>query len=165
MGLLTKEQINAKKDRKTEELYIPEWDGTVLVSEMGADARDEFEQFMAEEREKLEIQEIKGAKAQAKKGHDKEIKYKTKGIYIHIRAPLVAATMVDENGERLYSAQEVAELGKKSGLALDRIFDVANKLNKIYGQERENLEKNSEAPQGDKSDGEQPQPWGIRTRI
>jgi len=133
MGLLTKQEILSQDDLKTEELYIPEWKASVLVSELSADARDEFEQFMVGERDKL----------QSKKNE-----------YAHIRAALAAATLVDEKGERLFSSQDIIKLGKKSGKALDRIFDVANKLNKIYGQERENIEKNSEAPQGDSPDGE-----------
>lgn len=133
MGLLTKDQILSKDDLQKEEVSIPEWDASVLISELSADARDEFEQYMVAERDKL----------QSKKNE-----------YVHIRAALAAATLVDESGERLFSFAEAIKLGKKSGKALDRIFDAANKLNKIYGTEREDLEKNSEVPQGDSSDGE-----------
>lgn len=133
MKLLTKQDILSKDDLKKEKVEIPEWEGFVYISELSADARDEFEQFMIAERNKL----------QSKKNE-----------YVHIRAGLAAATLVDEKGQRLFSFNDLIELGKKNGKALDRIFDVANKLNKIYGQEREDLEKNSETPQGDLSDGE-----------
>jgi len=131
MGFLGKDQILTQDDLKKEELFIPEWSGKVLVSEISGDARDELEQFMANESQKSK-----------------------EGQYAHIRAALVAATLVDEKGNRLFTLQDAMEIGRKNGQALDRIFDVANKLNKIYGAEREDLEKNSETPQADFSDGE-----------
>ena len=151
MGLLTKDQILSKDDLKKEELYIPEWEDSVLISELSADARDEFEQWMVEERNKLQPKPIKPIKGQGKKQPMPQAKKKE---YVHVRAALAAATLVDEKGDRLFSTQDIMELGKKSGKALDRIFDVANRLNKIYGQEREDLEKNSATPQGDSPDGE-----------
>lgn len=151
MGLLTKDQILSKDDLKKEELYIPEWGASVLISELSADARDEFEQFMVEQRDKLQPKQGQRPKMPGKKQDKLQAKKKE---YAHIRAALAAYTLVDEKGDRLFSTQDIMELGKKSGMALDRIFDVANKLNKIYGQEREDLEKNLEAPQGDSPDGE-----------
>ena len=151
MGVLTKQEILLQDDLKKEELYIPEWKASVLISELSADARDEFEQFMVEEREKVRPKQIGQVKGQGKKQDKPQVKKKE---YAHIRAALAAYTLVDEKGERLFSTQDIMDLGKKSGMALDRIFDVANKLNKIYGQEREDVEKNSEMPQGDSPDGE-----------
>jgi len=152
MKLLKKEDILALDDLQKEELFIPEWEASVLISELSADARDEFEQFMVEQREKL-LPPKEPHKKMQKKGHNKPVK-KPPTEYVHIRAALAAATLVDENGDLLFSFADVVKLGKKSGKALDRIFDVANKLNKIYGQEREGVEKNSETPQGDSPDGE-----------
>ena len=152
MRLLNKEDILSRDDLKKEELFIPEWEASVLISELSADARDEFEQFMVEQRDKVRPKK-QAHKKGLKKGQDKAQK-QTPTEYVHIRAALAAATLVNENGDRLFSLADVVKLGKKSGMALDRIFDVANKLNKIYGQEREDLEKNSEAPQGDSPDGE-----------
>jgi len=151
MGLLTKQEILSQDDLKKEELYIPEWEASVLISELSADARDEFEQFMVEERDRIRPKQRQPVKGQGKKQDKPQVNKKE---YAHIRAALAAYTLVDEKGERLFSTQDIMELGKKSGMALDRIFDVANKLNKIYGQEREDVEKNSETPQGDLPDGE-----------
>ena len=64
MGLLTKDQILSKDDLKKEELYIPEWEDSVLISELSADARDEFEQWMVEVRNKLQPKPIKPIKGQ-----------------------------------------------------------------------------------------------------
>ena len=77
MGLLTGPEIIAKKDRKIEELYIPEWDGTVHISEMGADARDEFEQFLHRERDRL----LDKPKIQPKGQHKKKIKPQNRRIF------------------------------------------------------------------------------------
>lgn len=127
MRVLTKNDILQAEDLKMEQVSVPEWGGDLYVSEITADARDEFEQYMFEQR---------------------------KGKYAHVRAALVAMTLVNEQRERLFSFEDIVKLGKKSGLVLDRLFDIANKLNKLYGPERETLEKNSETPQGSKSDGE-----------
>jgi len=150
MRLLNKEDILSRDDLKKEELFIPEWEASVLISELSADARDEFEQFMVEQRDKVRPKQGQQTKGPGKKQGKPQVKKKE---YVHIRAALAAATLVNENGDLLFSFADVIELGKKSGKALDRIFDVANKLNKIYGQEREDLEKNSEAPQGDSPAG------------
>lgn len=152
MRLLSKEDILSRDDLQKEEVYIPEWEASVLVSELSADARDEFEQFMVEQRDKLWPKKQAHSKAQKKTHHRPQ--QKASKEYIHIRAALAAATLIDESGKLLFSFADVIELGKKSGKALDRIFDVANNLNKIYGQKREDIEKNSEAPQGDSPDGE-----------
>ena len=143
MRLLTKQDILASELKK-EKLHIPEWDGFVFISELGADARDEFEQFVVAERQNLQPKRTAGQKKLQPK----------KTEYLHVRAALAAATVVGETGERLFSLSDAVALGKKSGRAMDRIFDAANKLNKIYGQEREDAEKNSETPQGDSPDGE-----------
>lgn len=133
MKILNKEDIFACEDLQKEKLYIPEWKGSVYISELSADVRDEFEQYMVHEQEKIQSSKTK---------------------YLHIRTALAAFSVVDENGNLLFSIKDLVELGKKSGRALDRIFTAANKLNKIYGAEREEVEKNSEAPQDVSSGGE-----------
>ena len=81
MKLLTKQDILSKDDLKKEKVDIPEWEGSVWISELSGDARDEFEQFMFAE----------GKKVQSKKSE-----------YVHVRAGLAAATVIDEKGKRLF---------------------------------------------------------------
>jgi len=116
---LTKSDILKADDLKMEEVEIPEWNGSVFVTELTGDARDEFEQYLAQLEEKRQ-----------------------EGNFMHLRAALAAATIVDEKKERMFTFNEIKQLGKKNGKALDRIFEAANKLNKVFGTERESVEKN-----------------------
>jgi len=93
---------------------------------LSADARDEYEQYVIAESEK---------------------KKSEKAAYIHIRAALAAASITDDKGKRLFTFADCAVLGEKSGQILDRI-------NKIYGQESEDVAKNSQKPQVELQDGE-----------
>jgi len=129
MGLLTRDAILKAEDLKVEKVEVPEWGGDVYIAEMTGDARDEFEQYVNAQRE-------------------------TKQQYVHIRAALVAMCAVNEKRERLFSYEDMKALGQKNGLILDRLFDVANKINKIFGVAREDVAKNSETPRGDSSGGE-----------
>jgi hypothetical protein len=102
---LTKNDI-LKHKLKTETIDIPEWGGRVIVSEMSGKARDNF------------------VLAHAKMTREQDDK--------NITALYAAYTLVDENGELLFCVDDVEELGKRSGSALDRIFDVAERLNHIF---------------------------------
>ena len=62
----------------------------------------------------------------------------------NMRARLVAASAIDEQGERLFSNKEAAALGDKSATALNRLFEVCCRLSGITSDDVDNLEKNSE---------------------
>ncbi|WP_140725457.1 MULTISPECIES: hypothetical protein [Gammaproteobacteria] len=115
MPLLTKGEILAINDRKTEDVPVPEWSGVVRVATMSASDRDRWEQETY--------------------GGDKP---KTEDF----RARFVALCMIDEKGERLFTDKEVVQLGAKSAAALDRVFRTAQKLNALGGAAVEELEKN-----------------------
>jgi len=124
--LLTKTDFSTRKDLRKGRVEIPEWDGFVYVSEMSADARDEYEQYVIAESEK---------------------KKSEKAAYIHIRAALAAASITDDKGKRLFTFADCAE--KRADFR-----STANRLNKIYGQESEDVAKNSQKPQVELQDGE-----------
>jgi len=128
MSLLSKDQILQADDLQTETVSVPEWDGDVLVSEMSADTRDQLEQHMAEQAEK-----------------DRKNR--------RIRAMLCAFCIVDENKERMFTIKEMEQLGKKNGNVMDRLFDAANRLNKVFSKPREDTEKNSETTPDVTGDG------------
>lgn len=130
---LSAQDILSANDLTTEEVHVPEWGGTVLVSEMSAHARDEFEQWMGRQYRSTQDQE---------------------DPYYHVRAPLCAMCIVDSNGNRLFSIEQVERLGRKNGNALDRVYEAANRLNKVFGQEREQEVKNSEAAPSEEGGGE-----------
>jgi hypothetical protein len=116
---LTKQQILDAQDLETKEVEVPEWGGTVLVKTMTGVERDAFESSV-----------VKG------KGKNTTVNM------ANIRAKLVAASIVDQDGQRLFDDQDVQALGKKSAAALDRVFAVAQKLSKISQDDVEELAKN-----------------------
>lgn len=119
--LLTREQILQAEDLKTEEVHVPEWGGTVCVRALTGDERDRYEGSMLVE--------------------------KDDGTYgmrrDRLRATLAALSIVDENGAPLFTAEDVAVLGRKSASALDRVADVARRLSGLTKRDMEELEKNS----------------------
>lgn len=116
----TREQILNADDLKTEEIFIPEWNFTVIVKAMTGQERDAFE---------ASIVELKGSTQSYK--------------FENIRAKLVAKTVINpETKEPMFSVGDIEALGKKSAAALDRIFSVSQKLSKITGADVEELAKN-----------------------
>jgi len=67
----------------------------------------------------------------------------------NIRAKLCALTIVDESGKRVFSDDDIDELSGKSSLVLDRIFQVAQKLNGISPADVEDMAKNSRETQSE----------------
>lgn len=57
----------------------------------------------------------------------------------NIRARLVSLTVVDEDGRRLFSDDDVRALGAKSGAALERVWAVARKLSALSEEDVEEL--------------------------
>lgn len=65
------------------------------------------------------------------------------GNLANMRARLVALTVVDEMGVRIFSDADVEHLGCKSSAALDRVFEVARKLSGMSKDAEKTAEKNS----------------------
>ncbi len=116
--MLSKADILAASDMETVEVEVPEWDGTVLVSTMRGFERDEFER---------DLQEQYGKGAQAD--------------YSKFRVTLVRLTLVDKNGDKLFSKMDLEQLNSKNAAVLDRLFEEAKTLNKIGDKELEDATK------------------------
>ncbi len=129
MEYLTKEQILAIEDIKFKDLKVPEWGGTVRVRGLSGTERDAFE---------ASNQVIRGKTAVPN--------------MVNVRARLCARTIVGPDGEPLFSETDVAALGRKSGAALNRVFDAARKLSGLTEADIAELEGNSEpGPSGGSS--------------
>jgi len=123
MAILNKQAILEVKDIEIEQVDVPEWGGHVFVKGMTGMERDTFEASIVQQR-----------------GKDARVNM------VNIRAKLAAQTICDEEGLRLFNDKDVKALGKKSANALQRVFDVAQRLSGITEDDvdelAENLEKN-----------------------
>lgn len=106
------------KDLPSEKVEVPEWGVTIYVRSMSGRERDLFESQMVELSEKGKRMD-------------------------NFRARLAVLTCIDEKGERIFKDGDVAALGAKSGGALNRVFDVASRLNKLTEESIEDTKKNS----------------------
>lgn len=117
MALLTREQILAADDSTIETVSVPEWGGEVGVKTLTGFEKDLWE-----------------SGRQTKDGNFN---------LENIRASLVAVAACDSNGQRLFSLNDVVDLGKKSARALDRVFQAAKKLNGVSDEELDEIEGES----------------------
>jgi len=125
--LLSREAILAANDLPTEDVEVPEWGGAVRVRTLTGAQRDAFE---------AEIVTTNGRKVE-------------RNTY-NIRAKLVAAAVVGEDGKLLFSRADVEALGAKSAAALDRVFDAASRLSGISDEDVQELAENLDGtPAGD----------------
>ena len=67
----------------------------------------------------------------------------------NMRAKLLVRTICDDKGKRIFTDKDTDLLGSKAASALEKIFDVAQKLNKLGGKDFEDIEKNSEGGEKD----------------
>lgn len=124
MALLTREQILGVEDLGHEDVNVPEWGGMVRVGMLTGAERDAFEQVIVVR--------------QGKKTHMN---------LDNIRARLVALCVVDGDGQRVFSETDVKALGRKSAVALNRVFEVAQRLNGLTDEDMEELAGNLETGQ------------------
>ena len=120
---LTRDQILGAIDMKIEPVFVPEWGGTVYVRNLNGKGRDAFE----------------GSRYRLKENNKVEM------VHDNTRAKLLSLTLCDEHGALLFSEEDVEVLGEKNAAALDRIFDVAQRMSGLRPQDVESKLKNSEA--------------------
>jgi hypothetical protein len=125
---LTKAEILAKDDLKTEDLFVPEWDAWVKVRTLNASERDWFEASTVQRNGKKVTTNLQ-----------------------NIRARLCLLCLVGEDGKRLFEQEDEFPLGGKSASALDRIFTVAQRLNGLRDEDVDELAKNSNGDPDDAS--------------
>lgn len=114
---LSKEQILGADDKETRVVKVPEWGGEVIVRALTSTERDSYESLFVD------------AEDDPTSLHN-------------VRAELVARTVVDEDGERLFTDAEAAELAQKNAKATNRIFEVARELSGITEEAVEELAGN-----------------------
>lgn len=116
--MLTAEQILKADDlAELEKVNVPEWGDFVYVRKMNGMERDRWELTASKALEKPST--------------------------ANIRASLCAMTICDDKGKRLFTDNQISNLGAKSATALDRVFSASKDLNKLSDDDLDELEKNS----------------------
>ena len=120
---LTAEAILAADDLPTVWVQTPEWGryAGVWIRGMSGSERAQFE---------APVSGLDG-------GGDK-----VKMDYTNLRATLVVSCAVDDDGNSLFSGDQVEALGRKSGAVIDRLFDAARKASGIGEDDCKKLAKN-----------------------
>lgn len=124
--LLTRQEILSIRDIRTETVFVPEWGGAVKIRAMTGKERDAWETALFQ---------IDG----------KDVKMNKENL----RAKLVALTVVDEAGQRLFTEADVEALGSKSASALDRVYQASQKLSGLTPDDIKEMEKNLETDHSD----------------
>lgn len=124
---LSREQILAVQDCKIEDVDIPEWGGIVRVKALSGTERDQLEAAII-----------------GKSGEERN--------YSNLRARMVALSVVDESGDLIFDRKDIASLGAKNACALDRIFDVGQRLSGMTAKDvKELVGKSKPDPSDDSS--------------
>lgn len=119
---LSKKSILAANDvRLSDPIPVPEWGGDVFIKTLSGTERDAFEESYSEQKMKS------------------------------FRPRFLVLVLCDENGERLFADGDADELGKKSSLVINRIFEKAWAHNAFTQEAVDALGKDSQTAQSEGS--------------
>ena len=116
MPTLTKEQILAIDDLTTEVLEVKEWGGSIIVRTITGTERDALE---------ASISNDDGGKNME-----------------NLRAKLVVMSVVDEEGNKLFTMKDLNAIGAKSARVLSKVFTVAMRLSGFSKKDVDELTEN-----------------------
>jgi hypothetical protein len=117
-----REEILAIDDRQYEDVYVPEWDKTLRVRGLTGAERDSWEGSLLRQ---------DGSR-------------RPRMDYSNLRARLIVKSVIDkETGERIFTDGDVGMLGGRSASALQRIFEVCQRLSRLTDEDVEELTGNS----------------------
>lgn len=105
MTYLSRDEILAADDLRAEDVKVPEWGGVVRVRELTGTELDAYQASMMSLRDGETIPEMG-----------------------NMRAKLVTRTIVGDDGEPMFTELDIGRLGQKSGVALQRVYEVAARL-------------------------------------
>ena len=121
MSVLSRDAIKMANDVRLDTVEVPEWGGSVCIKTLSGTERDAFEEGYSEQKMK------------------------------NFRARFLVLTLCDESGERLYADSEADELGSKSAVVLNRLFDSAWSLNAFRNEDVDALGNGLPSDQSDAS--------------
>jgi hypothetical protein len=118
---LNREQILQSADLPSEEVEVPEWGGSVRVSRLSGLHRAELDDVL--------------------RGVLGENKTLTSVTGLQYTLALIVRAVVDDEGNRIFSDEDVESLRTKSDEALARVGEVAARLNGIGAKAQEDIKK------------------------
>ena len=101
---LSKNEIFAVKDVDIHEVEVPEWGGSILLRGMTGEQRNNYEHW---------------AHTQSKE---------TVPDYRGIRERLIMSCAIDENGEALFTEDDLQQLAAKNSEVIDRLHEKCREL-------------------------------------
>lgn len=128
--VLSRDQILQADDLTVEIVEVPEWGGEVKVRALTGRERDQLEASVTRTNAKGDMI----------------------GMNLdNLRARLCAMALINGDGELLFTTKaDILALGGKSGIVLNRVFEVAQRLSGITAEDVDKLTKNSSGdPQED----------------
>lgn len=131
MALLSKEEILAADDIQVEDVEVPEWGGTVRVRGLTGAQRSL----------------IQGT-VMAVRGQSVTVKADALAA---MQERLVAMSLVDGDGKRLFTDKEVGKLAAKNAGVIARLFTKAQELSGLAEDSVDAAAGNSDAAQSDGS--------------
>ena len=127
MAILNIKQILSADDLESQTMTIPEWGGEVIIRTMTEADRSKIEASVIQQNGSNQSVNME--------------RYKVK---------IVVASLVDEEGKRLFTQKNIDALRQKSARPINRIVNAAQKLNGISDDDVEELMGNSnETEDGD----------------
>jgi hypothetical protein len=140
-AILTRDAILNAEDRVRELVHVPEWGGSVWVRSLEGIERD-----------RLESSFVKYGKV----GNRLEADFNVAAQDV-VRARLCAMTIVDEEWKNLFTESDILVLTHKNAAALDRVFQVAQRLSGLTERDvealKEQLGEGLSSPSGSDSPG------------
>jgi len=125
--MLTREDILKINDIEVETVEVPEWGGSIYVRGMTGAERDRFEASVVTTRGKSTSVNLE-----------------------NIRAKMAALSICDKDGVLLFTEKDVKVLAGKSAAALQRVYEVAQRLSRIGDEDIDELTAGLQAdPTGD----------------
>lgn len=126
---LTREQILQATDVLYEEVAVPEWGGKVLVKSLSGAERDRIEATIVQGNSRKQAMNLQ-----------------------NVRAKFIAWAIVDaDTHKRLFADADIVALGEKSAAALQRVFNVVQRLSGLSADDLEEMTKNSSNGQNEDS--------------
>ena len=122
--MLSKKEIFECNDVQIEQVKVPEWGGSVYVKTITAKEQDAWSADVTEQKKENRA---------------------------NFQASFLVMCICDESGQLLFDVSDADALGNKSAGALNKMFNVASRLNGLSSGDVKELEKNSVTTQDDVS--------------